>query len=163
MFVLDANIFIEAHRRYYSFDIAPGFWQHLQQQAANGRLLSIDWVYREIAKNDEDDELRGWANNEFLEFFQSTDSETVFAAYREVISWAMTQSQFSDAAKSEFASVADSWLVAYAKAFGCIVVTHETYSPNIKRKIPIPNACVALGITYINTFDMLRQLNIKLG
>jgi hypothetical protein len=25
-FVLDANVFIEAHRRYYAFDIAPLFW-----------------------------------------------------------------------------------------------------------------------------------------
>lgn len=25
-FVLDANVFIEAHRRYYAFDIAPFFW-----------------------------------------------------------------------------------------------------------------------------------------
>lgn len=25
-YILDANVFIEAHRRYYSFDIAPSFW-----------------------------------------------------------------------------------------------------------------------------------------
>lgn len=135
MFVLDANTFIEAHRRYYSFDIAPGFWQNLQQQAVNGQIVSIDWVYREIAKNDEDDELKVWANNEFREFFRSTDCEAVFNAYRDVINWAMNQSQFRNTAKSEFASVADSWLVAYAKANGCIVVTHEAYKPEIKRKI----------------------------
>jgi len=35
-YVLDANVFIEAARRYYAFDIAPPFWESLVQHAANG-------------------------------------------------------------------------------------------------------------------------------
>lgn len=29
MFLLDANVFIEAKNRYYGFDICPGFWRWL--------------------------------------------------------------------------------------------------------------------------------------
>lgn len=47
-FVLDANIFIEAHRRYYGLDLCPGFWESLRHFARRGRLLSIDRVYREL-------------------------------------------------------------------------------------------------------------------
>lgn len=50
MFVLDANIFVEAHKRYYSFDIAPGFWQALKQKAEENLLISIDRIYSEIDK-----------------------------------------------------------------------------------------------------------------
>ena len=25
--VLDANVFVEAHRRYCAFDLCPGFWE----------------------------------------------------------------------------------------------------------------------------------------
>lgn len=28
-FVLDVNVFMEAHQRYYSFDIVPSFWDLL--------------------------------------------------------------------------------------------------------------------------------------
>lgn len=30
-YCLDANVFVEAHRRYYAFDIAPPFWRALEQ------------------------------------------------------------------------------------------------------------------------------------
>lgn len=75
----------------------------------------------------------------------------------------MQETQFTDSAKSEFASVADSWLIACAKAFNYILVTHEEYDPNIKKRIPIPNACRAFNIDFINTFEMLRRLNIRIG
>ena len=30
MYLLDTNVFIEAKNRYYSFDLAPGFWEWLE-------------------------------------------------------------------------------------------------------------------------------------
>jgi predicted nucleic acid-binding protein len=161
MFVLDTNIFVEAYKRYYSFDIAPIFWRSINEKAEKKLVLSIDRIYQEINKYNDNDELKIWINGKFKEFFVSTDSEEVFNAYREVIQWAVNQPQYQDGAKSEFASVADSWLIAYAKAYNYTVVTHEEYKPDIKRKIPIPNVCRAFGIPYINTFEMLRQLNIS--
>jgi hypothetical protein len=163
IFLLDANIFIEAYRRYYSFDIAPFFWLALKQNAEAGLLVSIDRIYQEINNYSDDDELKRWVNNEFHNWFISTDNEDVFKAYREVIEWGMNETQFTEAAKSEIASVADSWLIACAKANNYILVTHEEYDPNIKKRIPIPNACRAFNIDYINTFEMLRRLNIRLG
>lgn len=160
-FVLDTNIFIEAYRRYYSFDIAPAFWKEIIQKAEAGLLVSIDRVYDELNNSDDGDQLRIWANNEFGKWFISTNNETVFAAYREVIGWAVSQTQFVDAAKTEFASIADSWLIACAKAHDFTIITHEQFDPYIKRKIPIPNVCRELGIQCINTFEMLRRLGIR--
>ncbi len=31
MYLLDANVFIDAKNRYYGFDIVPAFWDWLQQ------------------------------------------------------------------------------------------------------------------------------------
>ena len=44
LFVLDANVFIEARKRYYAFDIAPIYWRSLIQEFNKGNLLSIDRV-----------------------------------------------------------------------------------------------------------------------
>ena len=41
IYLLDANVYIQAHRRYYDFDICPGYWDclffHLK------RLSSFRW------------------------------------------------------------------------------------------------------------------------
>jgi hypothetical protein len=162
-FLLDANVFIEAYKRYYSFDIVPAFWNALIENAEAGFLASIDRIFLEIDAFDAEDDLKLWANNEFFDWFMSTDDELVLQEYRKVITWVMEQTQFSDAAKAEFASVADSWLIAYSKAYDFTIVTNEQYQPHIKRRIPIPNVCNAFSIDCVNTFEMLRALNVKLG
>lgn len=46
-FVMDTNVFIEAYKRYYSFDIAPSFWNALVQHAESGRINKISQRTRE--------------------------------------------------------------------------------------------------------------------
>ena len=75
--------------------------------------------------------------------------------------WVYSQTQFSDAAKSEFASVADGWVLAYASVNNLTVVTHEQFAPDAKRKVPMPNVCLEFEIEYLNTFEMLRMLGEK--
>lgn len=62
-YVLDANVFIEASRRYYAFDIAPSFWQILIDHAGKGQVLSIDHIKVELERGK--DELAKWAKNDF--------------------------------------------------------------------------------------------------
>jgi hypothetical protein len=158
-YVLDANVFIEAAKRYYAFDIAPSFWQMLTVQANNGQLISIDRVKHELLRAD----LSMWANSSFRGFFASTSNGDVIAAYRKIIFWSQSQTQFTTTAKAEFASVADGWLVAYALAKGCVLVTHEQFSPGVKKRIKIPNVCQAFNVEYVDTFQMMRALGVRLG
>lgn len=69
-----------------------------------------------------------------------------------------SQSQFENSAKSEFATVADGWVVAYAAANNLTVVTHEQYAPGARAKVPMPNVCIEFGVKYVNTFQMLCEL-----
>jgi len=161
-FVLDTSVFIQAYRSYYHFDIAPKFWDALIQHASAGVLLSVDRVRDEIDKGK--DGLAQWVNNHCHHWFKSTNGADVLDAYREVIRWAMMQSQYTSAAKREFAEAenADAWVVAYAKAKGCVVVTQETSAPQSKNTVKIPDVCNAFGVKWINTFQMMRKLSIKL-
>ncbi|UEC43788.1 MAG: hypothetical protein METHAR1v1_1690002 [Methanothrix sp.] len=158
-FLLDANIFIEAHRRYYAFDIAPPFWNALINNAKNGRLLSIDRVEIELKWGG--DELADWTSGSFHQFFASTDEKAVTEAYRRIMVWSQGQTKFTGAAKAKFADAADSWLVAYALAKDSIVVTHEQFRPEAKNEIMIPNACKAFGVEYVDTFQMMRALGVR--
>ena len=75
--------------------------------------------------------------------------------------WVQSQDQFSDAAKADFASKADGWLVAYARANSCVVVTQEVLNPDVRRKVPIPNLCEAFDVHWVDTFTMLRNLGVR--
>ena len=158
-YVLDSNVFMEAARRYYAFDLAPKFWESLVHYAVNGQIQSIDRIKQEIERGN--DELAIWATSQFSDAFASTDEEDVIESYSEVMSWVQAQDQFSDAAKADFAAGADGWLVAYARPKGLIVVTHEVLDPSIRRKVPIPNVCEAFGVNCVDTFEMLRQLGVR--
>jgi hypothetical protein len=154
---------MEAARRYYAFDIAPAFWEALLSHADKGRVISIDRVKEEIDRGADD--LADWANGVFRPWFLPADDESVVEAYGQIMAWAHGHGQFTMAAKANFsrADNADAWVVAYARAKGCVVVTHEQFDRNIKRDIPIPNVCQAFGVQYVDTFQMLRDLGVKLG
>lgn len=81
--------------------------------------------------------------------------------FSSVIAWVNAQPQFAQAAKAEFASVADGWLVAYAKVNGMTVVTHEEFAPDVKKRVPLPNVCIEFDVEYVNTFEMLNDLGVK--
>jgi hypothetical protein len=110
------------------------------------------------------DRLKQWANHDFHPWFVSTDDDSVVGHYRAIMRWAATHPRFTNAAKNEFADAgkADAWLVAYARATNCTVVTHEVYDEDIRKQIKIPNVCAAFGVKYVNTFEMLRALGVRL-
>ncbi len=160
-YVLDADVFIRAKREYYAFDLAPQFWEELARRAANGQVLSVDKVAGELSRFE--DELSRWAANDFSEAFATTDDDSVLEWYRQLMAWAQAHGQYRDAAKREFANGdnADPWIVAYAKAEGCTVVTNEKARPESKKRIPIPNACNAFNVPYCTLFVMMREIGMR--
>ncbi len=163
LYVLDANVFIEAKKRYYAFDLVPRFWEALVELASSGHVLSIDRVRHELEK--QNDELTEWARGDFHSWFVSTNESDVLTAYAHLMQWAQAQSQYSDAAKAEFAKTenADAWLVAYASARGCVVATHEQPDSTSRRRIKIPDVCIAFQVPFIDPFEMLRALGVRLS
>lgn len=159
-YLLDANIFLDAMKRYYAFDLCPGFWAALVEQHASGRVFSIDRVRDEL--DQVDDQLRQWMTTVMpASHFAASDDEATIDWFTKMMAWVQAQAQFSSQAKAEFAGVADGWLIAYAKAHDLVVVTHEVHAPDAKRKVPMPNVCKAFGVTSQNSFDMLRSLKVR--
>jgi len=164
-FLLDANAFIEPRDRYYAYDICPGYWTALVRLHRAGSVGSIDRVRSELVpeKKEKWDEIAQWIDRDLPDtFFKKTEDRAVIDRFQEMVNWAYGEPQFADAAKAEFASVADGWLVAYAAENGLTLVTHEEYNPDVKRRIPIPNVCEEFEVDYVSTFEMLRSLGVKL-
>ena len=158
IYVLDANIFIEAHRRYYTFDICPAYWDCLTHYANQGQIISIDRIKAELVGGDW---LATWVKQSPSSLFQSSATPDVVRAFSAMMAWVQGDANYTSAAKAEFASVADGWVAAYAKAHGAVLVTEEVYNATIKKKVPLPNVCRQFNISYTDTFGMLRGLGVK--
>jgi len=157
IYIIDANVLMQAHRLYYAFPICPGFWDFLLQQHRTGRIISLDRVHAEI---DTGDALHRWVRSAApTALFASTQNAAVGRNFGALASWVQGNGQFTQAAKDEFARVADGWLVAYAQAHpNHVVVTMEERADGAKKKVPLPNVCLQFGVRYTDTFTMIKEL-----
>ncbi len=156
-YLLDANVFIEAKNAYYGFDFAPGFWDWLDREHANGNAYSIEKVRDELIGGD--DELADWAKSKDHRFFLPPD-EKMLPALATIAAWARS-GHYEGAAANTFLDAADYYLVAHAHTHGFDVVTLEKVSTSTK-KIKIPDVCIAHGVKTMNTFALLHREKARL-
>lgn len=156
-FLVDANVLIAAHRSYYAFDLCPGFWASVQEGFAAGRIFSTRRVQAELQRGA--DALAAWVKDELPAGFFLDDSAAAIAGeFAPMITW-VTSKDFLPAAKAKFATDADGWLIATSKKAGFCLVTHEARQDGAKARVPMPNVCEEFGVSYCNTFEMLRELS----
>jgi len=165
IYCLDANIFIESHRRYYSFDIAPPFWSALAYWGDQQIACATNSVFEDLAKND--DELTEWAKSDGLPLFVDPD-ETTFNCFREIAD--LVEATYEPQQAEIFLDCSDPLVIAFAKANNLVVVTMETLRQEVPnrvngkvggKKIQIPNVCQRVGVKFIDTFQMLRELKFS--
>lgn len=160
MYLIDANIFITAHRQYYSFDIAPSFWKQIVEKASN-KIVIIEKVKNELLKGG--DSLTEWFNSVCSNFtVLDNPDQNVIEAYSEIISSVNENNQYKQTVKDTFAQAADSWLCAYGLANNHTIVTLETFEPDSKKRIKIPNICKEHGIRCINLSQFMREVHMSL-
>jgi predicted nucleic acid-binding protein len=160
MYLLDANVFMEANRLYYGFDIAPGFWAWLGDERLAGRVGSIDAVKDEITAGTGD--LVDWANA-LPAAFWLTDTEDVLARMAKLAAWAAHPARhYRQSALDEFLRSADLKLVAHAITSGSTLVTRERSAPESRTKVKIPDACSAVGVACVDPFSAYRALGLRL-
>ena len=151
-YLVDSNVFIQAKNLHYGFDFCPAFWDWLVEQNGVGKVASIAKIADELQAGD--DELAKWAAERGDGFFLPPD-DTLLPALNIVSDWAGDHG-YQPVAVATFLQVADYWLVAYALAHECIVVTHEVPADTTS-KIKIPNACIGLGLSCMSPYEMLRR------
>jgi len=150
-YLLDANILIEANKRYYHNQIVPSFWQWLINDE---QIYTIDKVKAEI--RDGNDALYGLIKGvKTISYNQNigTVSDHVARSYRD------------QAEISKFFSKADPILIATAIVnTDMVIVTNEVLVGINSQKIKIPNVCQSLGVQYkIGIFDILKLKQINLS
>ena len=88
--------------------------------------------------------------------YQSTYSASALCQVRELVH----NRDYESGAVAKFLQDADYWLVVYALAHKCVVVTHEIPAVT-RKKIKIPNVCAGLNIRCITPYDMLQEQHAR--
>lgn len=159
-YLLDSNVFIQAHRDTYPLDVVTSFWNKIKELAKNGVIISLDKVRKEIFdKSSHEDELSNWCkkNLEDTFFYDSSDS---IQNYISIIQWASSQTtRYNQSAIDEFleTDLADSWIVSFAKKNDFTIVTYEKGDLSRKR-IKIPDVCIHFNVRCITPIEMFREL-----
>lgn len=161
IYLLDTNVFIQAHRQHYGLDFVPGFWEWVASGLTDGSVMSIKQVYEELrvketkdkdGKPKQPDALSEWATERKGSFVEIDNLASGWL--RQISAWVMSpQRIYTQAARSEFLAVADLSLVAFAKAYNLTLVTHERPDPNSKKRVKIPDVCEAFDVKWVNTFN----------
>lgn len=160
MYLLDADVLIQAKNLHYGFDIAPGFWDWILDAHSRRQVYTVEQIKQEIDRGQ--DELTDWlgrtAPASFVLPYEAADQGPL----SRLMSWA-TGYGFNPAAVSKFSGSGDLFLVAKAAARGWTVISHETQAdPNAKVRVKIPNACLEVGVDCIGLFEAMRRGGVVL-
>lgn len=159
-YLLDANTLIEAKNRYYSMTTCPAYWHWVQRSRGAGVVASIEPVGLELRRGN--DELAEWAKDQEGLFLAVSDEATQQAFVNVAAHVAAQAAGMKPGALEEFLNGADPWLIAKALALnGAVVVTHEQFNPQIRRKYSIPNVCQHFGVPWIDTFELLKRTDAR--
>ena len=157
LYLLDANVLIDADRDYYPFDRVPEFWGWLLHQASEGNIKVPKEMYEEVVAG------RGvlvdWLKQHKGDLVLSEEADP--ALVQQVVSGGYAP----DLAEDELESIGrDPFIVAYALSSKAdvTVVTTEISRPRSQRaNRRLPDVCAHFKVPCANTFALARQLDFS--
>ncbi|NMC29549.1 MAG: DUF4411 family protein [Pelolinea sp.] len=161
LYLLDANVLIDANRDYYPLDRVPEFWEWLIFQGTNGNIKIPIEIHEEIKAGRDDDPLTRWIRSQRTVGSMLLNEEVNLSLIRKVIKDGYAEN-LTDNEVEELGR--DPFLIAYALSDnnGRSIVTTEISRPNRQRtKRHIPDVCMKLNINCVNTFELTRTLQFS--
>ncbi len=161
LYLLDANVLIDANRDYYPITRVPEFWEWLAHNGTEGRVKIARELYEEI--KDGNDDLGKWARANDIEEAIVLDEEADVALVSRVID----EGYAPDLSDDEVEKVGrDPFLIAYALAAPgdrCVVTTEGSRPRRQRANRHVPDVCNDLGLPCCNTFEFVRALDFRTG
>lgn len=159
VYLLDANVMIDANRDYYSIDRVPEFWDWLEHHGSQGVVKIPVEIYEEV--KDGNDSLATWIRHADIKAALLLDA----AADPALVSTAVVQGYAPDLTDAEILKIGrDPFLFAYAlqdPGDHCIVTTEVSKPGKQRANRHLPDVAASLGIASCNTFDLARALDFR--
>ena len=167
VFLIDTNALLTPHLMYYPFDLAPSFWEQLEEKLKDGSVVLLDMVKNEITEGH--DELSNWMKS--LQGINIIDHRTpeIIEKYSRVLGAVQSNTCYKQSALAEWSreSVADPWLIATAAVRKLTIVTFEKKNGGLSPKNPsknakIPDVAIEFGVSVCDLYYMMRSLSFRL-
>ncbi len=159
LYLLDANVLIDANRDYYPIERVPEFWEWLENVGENGNVKIPLEVYEEIS--DGHDILADWAKQEQIKIALLFQEEVDVS----LVSYVTDQGYASDLTDDEVEKIGrDPFLIAYAlknKESRCLVTTEVSRPTRQRANRHLPDVCAEFEVVCYNTFEFVRALNFS--
>lgn len=159
LYLLDANVLIDANRDYYPLDRVPEFWDWLHDQGAAGAAKVPIEIFEEV--KDGGDQLASWMKDPAVKAALLLDE----SATPTNVTHAVHNGYAADLTDDELEKLGrDPFLVAYGliDTGGRCIVTTETSKPRKRRaNRKIPDVCADLGIAICTPFHFARALDFS--
>ena len=159
LYLLDANVLIDAARDYYPLDRVPEFWSWLVQMGKQGQVKVPIEIYDEVMKKNDD--LKYWLQeNKDVLLFDELVSQPLVAEVTELGYGPC----LTDVEIEKIGGSGDPFLIAYARVdpeHRCVVTTEHSRPTRTRANRHIPDVCKGLGIECIGTFDLIRRLDFR--
>ena len=155
LYLLDANVLIDANRDYYPIARVPEFWDWLIHVAGRSQVKVPLEIYEELMVKD--DALTHWLKNHQQQVLLDEDVR------RELVAHVTANGYAEDLDDEEIVKIGrDPFLIAYALADSSSrsVVTTETSRPKrLRANRHLPDVCDNFHVLHCDTFEFLRTLN----
>jgi hypothetical protein len=161
LFLLDANVLIDANRDYYAIGRVPEFWDWIVYLGEQGNVKIPLEVYEELTNGD--DELAAWAKRPETKTALLL-SEDVDISFLQRI---LREGYADDLNDTELAQLGrDPFFIAYAlnqtnANQRCIVTTESSKPSKIRANRHIPDVCGVFGIPCCNSFEFYKELGFR--
>ncbi len=172
IYLLDANVLIDAHDKYYPIDQVPQFWEWIIENAKQNRIKMPFEMLAEVkagglnrSRDLDEDKLLRWLRSEDREKNLRYDR----APNRELVNMVFKRGyELPRPSTDELRKIGkDPILIAYALARpNSSIVTLENKQESStdamkKHKRSIPYVCRKLNLRSIDTFELIRELHFS--
>lgn len=159
LYLLDANVLIDANRDYYPIERVPEFWQWLLHHAQSDRVKIPAEIHDEVKRGNDD--LAQWVKEREIKDALVLDAEARPADVQRAI----RRGYAPDLTDTEIDKLGrDPFLIAYALRDAgnhCIVTTEISKPTKTRANRHLPDAASRLGVETCNTFEFTRRLDFR--
>lgn len=159
LYLLDANVLIQAHEEYYPLDRIPQFWVWLVKEAVAGYAKMPFEIHNEIA--DAEGPLKDWITNPEVKNTLILPEEVDQELFNQVLDNAYAPNLKDDELEE---AGQDPFLIAYdLMGPDRVIATKEISKPTKKRgRRKVPDACNIMGIPCVTDFEFYKKRNFHI-
>ena len=159
IYLIDANVLIDAARDYYPVDMVPEFWEWLCHQGSQGSVKIPREMLEEVCEG----------RDPAADWLRSEDVQDALLLHEDVdpalVARAVERGYASDLTDDEVLRIGrDPFLVAYgllALQERCIVTTEGSKPSKMRANRKIPDVCRDFTVDCCNTFEFTRRLGFR--